>query len=581
MEGKTYSRRDNSRLGQMSRTERDLSNYSQDLESNPAKGLSVMIRKILPGCRVGSMPHVGVVGAGMAGLRCAEVLIKKGVKVTILEGRDRIGGRVHQNSQQGHILDMGPNWIHGTEKNPFIDLAKETGTVAFSIEERSSVFDELGHPMNEENSKAYSELLWGIISSAFKYSNDHSASISPEKSLKDFVTEQVKEEDLTEEERRLILQMADMWGAFVGDPIERQSLKYFWLEECIDGENLFVASTYKAILERVAKIPLAKADVHLSTKVTSIESISDPGRGPRVVVRTANDSLHEFDEVVLTPPLGWLKRNRSAFSPPLPHRISTAISNISYGRLEKVFITFRSAFWDGSVDSSRQANTPKYPFFTHFLHPTYASQNPHSWNIELVSLSAMPAPTAHPTLLFYIHGPCATHVTSMISGIPSHDPTYFSLLDGFFKPYYSRLPHFSPSEPACVPSGILATDWQNDELAGYGSYTNFQTSERVDVGDEEVQLDKDIEALRDGVPERGVWFAGEHTAPFVALGTVTGAWWSGEAVGRRVAAMYGLGGESLESRNGERGAAGVDMNASGTLDGEKVRDGGSLNGVAL
>ena len=132
-----------------------------------------------------------------------------------------------------------------------------------------------------------------------------------------------------------------------------------------------------------------------------------------------------------------------------------------------------------------------------------------------------------------------------------------------------------------MPSGILATDWQNDELAGYGSYTNFQTSERVDVGDEEVQLDKDIEALRDGVPERGVWFAGEHTAPFVALGTVTGAWWSGEAVGRRVAAMYGLGGESLESRNGERGAAGVDMNASGTLDGEKVRDGGSLNGVAL
>lgn len=28
------------------------------------------------------------------GLRCAEVLIKKGVKVTVLEGRDRVGGRV-------------------------------------------------------------------------------------------------------------------------------------------------------------------------------------------------------------------------------------------------------------------------------------------------------------------------------------------------------------------------------------------------------------------------------------------------------------------------------------------------------
>jgi len=39
-------------------------------------------------------PHVGVVGAGLAGLRCAEVLISEGVMVTILEARDRLGGRV-------------------------------------------------------------------------------------------------------------------------------------------------------------------------------------------------------------------------------------------------------------------------------------------------------------------------------------------------------------------------------------------------------------------------------------------------------------------------------------------------------
>ncbi len=55
-----------------------------------------------------------------------------------------------------------------------------------------------------------------------------------------------------------------------------------------------------------------------------------------------------------------------------------------------------------------------------------------------------------------------------------------------------------------------------------------------------MQLDKDIEALREGCPERGLWFAGEHTAPFVALGTTTGAYWSGEAVAERVAAAYGM-----------------------------------------
>ena len=39
-------------------------------------------------------PRVCVVGAGLAGLRCAEVLIEMGVMVTILEARDRLGGRV-------------------------------------------------------------------------------------------------------------------------------------------------------------------------------------------------------------------------------------------------------------------------------------------------------------------------------------------------------------------------------------------------------------------------------------------------------------------------------------------------------
>jgi alanine dehydrogenase len=38
--------------------------------------------------------HVGVVGAGVAGLRCADVLLQHGVKVTILEARNRVGGRV-------------------------------------------------------------------------------------------------------------------------------------------------------------------------------------------------------------------------------------------------------------------------------------------------------------------------------------------------------------------------------------------------------------------------------------------------------------------------------------------------------
>ena len=39
-------------------------------------------------------PYVGIIGAGVSGLRCASVLIEQGFDVTVIEARDRIGGRV-------------------------------------------------------------------------------------------------------------------------------------------------------------------------------------------------------------------------------------------------------------------------------------------------------------------------------------------------------------------------------------------------------------------------------------------------------------------------------------------------------
>ena len=57
---------------------------------------------------------------------------------------------------------------------------------------------------------------------------------------------------------------------------------------------------------------------------------------------------------------------------------------------------------------------------------------------------------------------------------------------------------------------------------------------------QQIHLEDDIRAMRAGLPERGIWFAGEHTAPFVALGTTTGAYWSGESAALRVLAAHGL-----------------------------------------
>ena len=58
------------------------------------------------GARAKKTPHVCIVGAGMSGLKCSEVLVRNGAKVTIYEARDRTGGRVHQSDKLGHLVDL-------------------------------------------------------------------------------------------------------------------------------------------------------------------------------------------------------------------------------------------------------------------------------------------------------------------------------------------------------------------------------------------------------------------------------------------------------------------------------------------
>lgn len=155
-----------------------------------------------------------------------------------------------------------------------------------------------------------------------------------------------------------------------------------------------------------------------------------------------------------------------------------------------------------------------------------------------MNLAALASPSAHPTLLFYIYGPCSSHIASLAAlPQPSRDESLLS----FISPYISRLPSYNPSSPACIPSSIFATAWAGDEFAGYGSYANFQVG--LENGDE------DIEVMREGMPEQGIWIAGEHTSPFVALGTATGAYWSGERVGLRI---LGKGPEEVSREVGEK-----------------------------
>lgn len=132
--------------------------------------------------------------------------------------------------------------------------------------------------MDQAEADELQDLLWKVIERAVEYSKGCYTAIPAEKSFYDYCVEKAEElfgsgtdtEDHRaqemagimdgggkggvkrseeehirwkgQEERRrgIWLAMAEMWGTFIGSSVKRQSLKFFYLEEPLEGRELFV-----------------------------------------------------------------------------------------------------------------------------------------------------------------------------------------------------------------------------------------------------------------------------------------------------------------------------------------------------
>ena len=74
--------------------------------------------------------QVAIVGAGLSGLRAAKEVHDAGLTYVVLEGMDRVGGKVLSPPSNGDgttPIELGAAWINDTSQSEMYALAKEYG----------------------------------------------------------------------------------------------------------------------------------------------------------------------------------------------------------------------------------------------------------------------------------------------------------------------------------------------------------------------------------------------------------------------------------------------------------------------
>ena len=261
--------------------------------------------------------HVVVVGAGFAGLGCARALADEGFKVTILEGRDRVGGRIWTRQLAGVPAEMGASWIHGSKGNAMTKVLKETGDPSYTFDYDSSTG---GDEDAEEELAGYEERLEDVEDP----DTATVASVMPRKPS-------------TALRNALAINYACEYAAephhlSVTATLEGRDLK---------GPDLLLPGGYNRLIATVrGKLPVRTQEV-----VTGVRYDTD---GASVTLESGETI--DADRVVVTVPIGVLKAGTIKFEPALPATKQEAITALGAGLLDKLWLEFPEAFWDPEVD---------------------------------------------------------------------------------------------------------------------------------------------------------------------------------------------------------------------------------------
>ena len=292
----------------------------------------------MPAKQTQKKPKVIILGAGLAGLTAAYELKKKHYIVTILEARDRIGGRVDTKLLSGDptlTIEMGGEWI-GKSHHHIRSLCREL---------RLSLMDHRLALSLLYDGKFFGPRQW-TFSTRWKHK------------LRRLMKETAKL-SLAEAKQ---LDAIDWWHYLVANHVPKRDLEIIDLVGGTDaGEDIRFISALNALADALSDhdcyrikggnwlLPQALAKrigeehIHLRHKVTAVRQTDDS-----VFVECSNGLSYAGDMLICTLPASVAASIR--WIPHLPSDKQTAFAALNYCRIMKVSLLFSRRFWRDSFE---------------------------------------------------------------------------------------------------------------------------------------------------------------------------------------------------------------------------------------
>ena len=315
-------------------------------------------------------PEVLIIGAGVAGLAAAVKLSQAGVRVSVLEARERVGGRVFTAHHPGLdvAIEMGAEFVHGRPPESF-ELIKSGELEAVKVE---------GEPFCSNESSIVGCDFWEKIDKVLETMKKKA---SPRQSFGTFV-QQLNDPEITEEDKRAACSYVRGFHAAHPEEISVQSLiEGMQAEEKIDGDSQFrLPGGYDRLVHALEqKLNRDCARVELNTTVARVRWRSGT---VEVEARRSDGSRAEFSapHLISTLPLGLLKMKEDEsgavrFDPPLLGK-QDAVSKLRVGHVIRASLIFRSRFWTAMKGDGRSLEKMHFLFSQDRFFPTWWTPAP-------------------------------------------------------------------------------------------------------------------------------------------------------------------------------------------------------------